>query len=422
MGSKQQGGEYPVVSNVPRKGDEQAVIPHYAIGDGRGNEATVAGFGDLVIGQRLPDILIAWNYDINPERAVETVTGVGAVGIDNSRLYVAVEGGAGTAEVSSKRYIVYRAGYSAQAMFTAAFDTPAAGTTQECGAIDADNGYYLSISTDNQLQVVYSSTHGGIVPTNQYQFNVDILDGTGPSRFKLNPQAMNIYRISYGYLGKLPATFEVYGGTKIGWVLFHTVDTIDIAGGGDNFLAIEEPNLGIRFRTSSDGTANVRLLSGSWNGGIIGGFHDRSLNDHFSFDVTTTITAVVETFIGAMRVKSTYAGKPNKLTVDLHNISGGVDGTKPVVIRVYKNTTLTGGTWVDPIGPTSLIEVNTTATAPALLVSERRHAQALGKTDSFDHSFGDGELRLAAGDTLTFTGYSTNNFDVTLAGDWDELK
>jgi len=233
---------------------------------------------------------------------------------------------------------------------------------------------------------------------------------------------MNIYRISYGYLGKLPATFEIYAGASIGWVMFHVADTIDIYGGGDNFLAIEDPNLAIRFRATSDGTADVRMLSGSWNGGIIGGFHDRSLNDHFSFDVTKAITATTETFIGAMRVKSTYAGKLNKLTVDLHNITGGVEGTKPVVIRVYKNTLISGGTWIDPIGPTSLIEVNTTATAPALQISERRHAQALGKTDSFDHGFGEGELRLSAGDTLTFTGFSANNFEVTLAGDWDELK
>lgn len=422
MASKQQGGEYPVVANVPRKGDEQAVIPYMAIGDNRGNEAMVAGFGELVIGQRLPDILITWNYDINPERATETYTGVGTAGIDTSRLYVAVEGGAGTAEVASKRFIVYRAGYSAQAMFTAAFDTPAPGTTQKCGAIDDTNGYYLSLANDNQLQVNFESTSRGVTTINQFAFNVDTLDGKGPSRFTLNPQGMNIYRICYGYLGKLHATFEVYGGSLIGWVMFHAVDTIDIDGGGDNLLAIEDPNLAIRFQASSDGTANVRIYSGSWNGGIVGGFHDRSLNDHFSFDVTATIAVTTETFIGAMRVKSTYAGKVNKLTVDMHNITGGVDGTKPVIIRVYKNTTLTGGTWNDVIGPSSLIEVNTTATAPALLVSERRHAQALGKTDSFDHSFDDGELRLSAGDTLTFTGQSANNFDVTLAGDWDELK
>lgn len=410
----------PVGARLQRPGtpgEKRQVIPYQALCDYAGRESQVSGFGDLVTGQKHPDVSVVFNYFIDPQFAIPVTTGTGAVGIDVSRLKLSTTAGAGQAQVTSKRDIIYRMGHEAQAMFTCAFGASGAGLQQMAGVYDDNDGYFISLSETGVLQTNHRV--GGVTTTyNQADFNIDTLNGDGLSDFTLNPQALNIYRISYGYLGSLPAIFELYGGTTLGWVPFHTIDTINKTAD----LLLQSPNLPIRFDLVSDGTNDGVMYSGSWTGASIGAERDRSLNDQFGFEVPASIAAGAETVIGSMRVKSLFQGKANKIPIDFHNISGGFDGTKPHIVRVYRNTGLTGANWQNLIGDTSVVEIDLVGTLTGVTAAQLKYATAVSKDGTIDHEFATGELRLSTGDTLTFTVESANTSDIVLAGQWDELR
>lgn len=410
-----------------RRGDDvkfdkiQREIPYHAICDYAGREAQIAGFGEFIVGQKRPDISIVWNYFINPARVKQTSTGTGLASIDTSRLKLAVVGGAGSIAVESNRGIIYRTGHDAFALFTCAFDTKKAGVTQKAGVWDALNGFYLSMENDGQLAV--NHLNGG-VPTTilQTDFNLDNLTGNASecSKFAINPQALLVYRIMYGYLGQFPAYFEVYAGFELGWLPFHTIDIVNV----NNQLILQDPYLSIKFEAASDGTNDVIMYSGSWLGGIIGEKREKNLNDHFAFDASKTLVAGTETVVGSMRVKSTFQGKPNKIPVNFSTLTGSTDGTKAVILKMYRNTPLTASVWTDPIGPTSVVEIDLVGTLTGTSPSEVQYSTVLGKVDSLGpgKEFADEELMLYTGDTYTFTALSVNASEVILGGAWDEWK
>lgn len=411
----------PVAARIAQPGtpgDKRQVIPYSAHCDYAGREAQIAVFGETLVGQKQPDISLVFNYFINPERVVSIVSGGGALSIDASRLKVAVTGGAGEAIAESKRNISYRAGHDAFALFTCSFGESLPGTIQEAGAYNAVNGFYISM--DGAGLHVNHLVGGVLATVDQGDFNLDKLDGSGLSDITLDPQALNIYRITYGYLGKAPAFFEVYAGVAVGWVPFHVFDITNNGGG----LVLTDPLLPIKFRADSDGTNDVAMFSGSWLGGTIGDARRREDNDQFAFDVSKSILGGVETVIGSMRVKTTFQGKPNKIPAEFHVLTAGVEGVKPHIIRIYKNTPLTAPLWLDPIGPTSVVEIDLVGTLTGTAPKELRYSTALGKTADLGPGvhFPIGELRLEVGDTLTFTVFSANNSDVILAGSWEEFK
>lgn len=417
----------PVVARIDVPGTDcgkRQVIPHQAIADYAGRETQVAAYGELLTGQKQLDVSLVFNYFINPERTRQTISGTGANTIDASRLRVAAEGGAGTAEVESKRNIVYRTGHDAFALFTCAFGAGGVGATMKAGPFNGVNGFFISLSETGKLQA--NHLVGGVLTTytqgntDGTGFNLDQLDGSGPSDFTVNPHALLVYRITYGYLGQSPAYFEVQTGAAKGWVPFHTIDI----GNTTADLILTDPILPIKFEATSDGTSDAVMFSGSWLGGVIGNQRTRVDNDQFAFDVSKALVAGVQTHIGTMRVKATFQGKVNKIPAEFHVLTAGVDGTKDHILRIWKNTPLTGAVWVDPIGPTSIIEIDLTGTLTGTSPKELRYSTALGKVDSLGPGieFPIGELRLEVGDTLTFTAYSANASNVVLAGTWEELK
>lgn len=416
----------PVVTRLERSDIpdcRRQIIPYNALADYAGRESQIAAYGELLTGTKQLDVSIVFNYFINPERTRVASSGTGANAIDNSRLKVSAEGGVGTSSIESKRNIVYRTGHDAFALFTCAFNAGGAGATMKAGAFDATNGFYISLSDDGKLQANYLVD--GVLKTytqgaEEGGFNLDQLDGTGLTNFELNPQALTVYRITYGYLGQSPAYFEIQAGAELGWIPFHVVDITNQG----NELILTDPILPIRFEVESDGVDDAAIFGGSWLGGIIGSPRTRIDNDQFAFDVSKSIAAGVENAIGTMRVKATFQGKTNKVPAEFHVLTAGVDGTKGHVIRMYKNTPLTGAVWIDPIGPNSIVEIDVTGTLTGASPDELRYSNPLGRIDSLGTGvvFPIGELRLEVGDTLTFTVESINASEVIVGGTWEELK
>jgi hypothetical protein len=386
--------------------------------DYAGREGLISSFGDFVVGNKLADISVVFNYEVNTERLVSTQSGTGAASVDASRLKISAISGVGGQTIETIGPIPYRPGHNAFALFTYAFDTYKTGITQEIGVGDDNDGYVLTVGSDGKLAVIHRN--GGVeVVTGADDFAFDPLDGSGVSGFILDPSKMNIYRIEYGYLGILPPFLEVYGGALRGWIPFHTIDITNQV----NTLVISDPYLGIRAKVTSDGTNDVTNYSGSWLGGTIGVERTHLANDQFSFAYTKALGSAGTFAVFSLKVLDTYKTKTNKIPVDLHLFSVGVEGNKPHIAYIYKNTTLTSPSWNDIDANNSVMQYDIAGTLPGAPDGKMMRALPLGKADSGERLMEPGEVRVNAGDVLTFVVETTSSTsDIVASAHWDELK
>lgn len=412
------------VNRVPPDGKGIAQhTPTRTLADYAGREAMIAGFGEQVMGFKNPEILAVFNYFVNPKQVKTTASsGDYTITTDASRLKMTAGAGAGVGEAiaESVRNIIYRPGYDSYCTLTAAFDEDLPGTTQDFGPHDDLNGYSISLSNGN-LAVKHFSGEVLVSTTESPNFELDSLDGGGLSGFTVNPQALNLYRIAYGYLGLFPASFEVYGGANIGWVPFHYIDVTGL----DNNLIIQDPYLPIRFTITSDGTNEVSMYSGSWNAGVISGPIPKHLSDSYSEfnDLVAFNGGGIIKPIFSIRNETTFKTKVNKIAADLDIFTASVDGNKLHDICLILNpTTLTGPVW-NSVDSSSIMSVDKVATA--ITGGEMIRIYDLGKVADLGVGarFEVGEIRLLPGDILTVAvDTASNPTDIGASLHWEELK
>jgi hypothetical protein len=229
---------------------------------------------------------------------------------------------------------------------------------------------------------------------------------------------MNIWRITYGYLGVLPAQFEIYGGPGIGWIHFAYISII----GSGNQLAIENPFLPLRMHVTSDGTNEVTMYTGSWSGGTIFIEASRGLHDQFSYDYDVTLGAGTTPII-SIRNNTTFQSKTNHTPISFHNLTAAVDGNKIHKLRLVKNGTLTASTFGISPDANSVAAIDTAATA--ISGGKLLRSYPMGATDSLGigPDFDIGEMLLFPGEHITLVLVTTSTApEVSAAFHWEELK
>ena len=124
------------------------------------------------------------------------------------------------------------------------------GITSACGIFDAGNGIFFQ-SKDNDINVVLrSKTTGSAVDdtVSQNSWNLDTLDGLGPSGHKVDFTKSQIFMIDYEWLG--------VGRVRLGLVLngipiyCHEFDNSNKLSG----VYMSTPNLPLRYQIENDGT------------------------------------------------------------------------------------------------------------------------------------------------------------------------
>ena len=173
----------------------------------RSDNPGIDAFGHLRVS--LPQALFAVlsQYDAEP-LAMEsgfTGTGVTPAHVDDLRMcQLSAGAGTGTSYIQSYAYWSYQPGRSQRIDMTGRFGTPVAGVTTDYGYFDAANGIFYRQDGINGVQwAVRSSTSGGAVDTvvGQADWNLDKLDGNGPSGLSLDPTKVFLMTIDLEFLG-----------------------------------------------------------------------------------------------------------------------------------------------------------------------------------------------------------------------------
>lgn len=289
------------------------------------SSVSIGVFGELLTGGKQDHIGLNFKYpyynttfDLKPQE----VSGDGTITIANSLLSVQSTT-SGTAIVESKYNLMYKAGHTAYADFTASF----VGTgTGFAGAYDNDDGFFVKVSNGTaSIGRLYGGVQTGLVTQNNFNGDADInsIDWTN----------LNVFRIMFGYLGVSNIIFQIRNN---GWKTLHVIQTE----GQINTTTVKNPTFPIRFEAQN----GMIVKTGSANAGLIG--YEINNKRYFTYAGSTTLSSTNLKTALYLHNKTTYQTLANKNKAQLVKINTFIDapatGTGTVEIKIIKNPNVTG--------------------------------------------------------------------------------
>jgi len=164
--------------------------------------------------------------------------------------------GAGTRVRQSKRWMNYQPGKSQLIMCTGVMGTGVAGITRRIGLFETKNGLFFELS-GTTLKVVRRTYTGGSAVDNavsQSSWNLDKMDGTGPSGITINTALTQIFVIDFEWLGVGRVRF----GFNVNGVTYYCHEMLNANSLSVVYMQI--PNLPVRYEISNDGTGPASTL------------------------------------------------------------------------------------------------------------------------------------------------------------------
>lgn len=373
---------------------------------GRSELNTIFGESTAVIPHA--DIEEQFHYNVNTRTLTTTTANGGAASVENDMLKLSSSTATnGSVTVETKKPIRYRPGKEAYALFTAMWDGQGvAGSKQRIGIWNKTDGFYVGFNgTDFVVGYTRDGTDTEVTESN---FNgetehISLLDFT----------KLNIFRISFGWLGTAPCTFEFLGPDHR-WHIMHIIEF-------QNTLtqpSITNPNLHFTIDvTKTSGATDVIMRSASWLGGVHG--EDESAADRFDTGTASATNITTEAVLINFQNVTTFQSKTNRVEVEGVRLSMSSEGTKTGKIKIYKNLSISGASWSNIDATNSVLQVDTAGTvtpSDANLLFEYN----LSRQGTIIDNIEDMDMIIEPGDTITVTGQSASNMDFDFTARWKE--
>lgn len=300
-----------------------------------------------------------------PERWDVMTAGSGSIthNADQACYDLAVSGTDGDlAGIQSHGYLFYEPGHSQLIRLTYTLPPAQANQAARVGYFDDDNGIFLLADENGLALGIRSSTSGSAVENivRQENWNIDPMDGTGPSRHTLDRANAEILYIAFQFLGvgSVALALEIDAETHF----IHRFDHANRITG----QYMQTGSLPIRYELENTGAAGAQTLKAFCSSVIVEG--GGSLKDRQGRQwVAKTGGAGVATttaFRGlvAIRLKSTFgAGGPDNRNMALPTLISVLDaGNKEMELALLHNATITGSpAWSDIEATESGLEYTT---------------------------------------------------------------
>ena len=279
----------------------------------------------------------------------------------------------------SRMYHHYMPGKSQYILESFNFREPRNNTYKAIGYFDDYNGVFakqVGIGTTARYDIVKRSNVGGAVTETaipQSEWNVDSLDGTGPSGINIFFERSQLLFIDYQWLGvgRIRVGFE-NGGT------FHTAHEFTHTGDIE-YVYWSLPSLPVRCEVGNFGAA-VGIASMAQMCATVmseGGYMETGVE--FSADNGGTLIQGSNNSpddykcVMAIRLKNSYKGLQNRSIVrvtDLELLSTSAS-CKFELWRIDDASSITGGTWISA-NDDSVVEYNTTPTSISFTGADKR--------------------------------------------------
>ncbi len=383
---------------------------------------SISGNGHRLVAQPVPQVAINFNYGVLNTELMKTTTASGGTVTQAASMAVLQTGtnAAGSAQLESVGALRYLSGTPNHASFSTVFATPVAGSLQEAGLADLNDGYLLQMVG---VTPTFTRRSGGVDTGFPRAGWYDRLDGTGPSRVKIDFTKLNVWKISFLWHGGGPIVlFVLDPGTRL------YVSVCIVAYPNTAIVpSCLDPILPLHLRVLNQGnTTNVQMSCGSMSGYTDG--HDGTgiiptLGVRTGTNATATVTT--ENAVVSVKNKATnvYGGtNTNRTRVRLMSVSiqyAGAAG-QTATFRIVKGTTLGGSpSFADIDANTSALQKDTAGTT--LTGGRELFARKLngGNSETFDMS--QQNITINPGEVFTFSALATASAACFFATSWLEL-
>ena len=292
----------------------------------------------------------------------EKITGTGSTTFEEYLGMVKLEVGSDAGDQvirQTRRVQRYIPGRQNEISMSVIFGTPTTGIRRRFGLFDAEDGAFFEDGGDGTYYVVCRrNTAGGPLDVRvaREDWNVDKLDGTGPSGIVADPEAIQHMVIEYEWYGAGLVEFKFIINNNA-----YPVHQFEHGNIDPNPWA-STAALPVRIElTNVAGTAGTHTFyQGSHSFATEGRTELLGRQISVSTPVTGKTLTTANTFypVVAIRMKSNAL---NSVVVPDSYAGATLDNTN-IFIRVIENATITGGTWTS-IGDDSAVEYNLTATS-----------------------------------------------------------
>jgi len=273
----------------------------------------------------------------------------------------------GKAYMQSYEYLPYQPGRSQLAFVTFNMVAAVADTLKFAGYSDGVNGVEFQLNGTTKQFIVYSASSLGNETVIQTNWNLDRLDGTGPSGITLDITKTQIFVIDIQalYVGRVRVGFDI-GGTII---YAHEFLHANLA----LYPYIQSANLPIRCGMTCTGTVSTTMNFICSAVISEGGAEDINVFGYTFETNTSRVTSTGGTQLLTLRPKTTFNGITNRMRVGYIDVEVLNLGSTNENIRwdLCVGQAITGGTWADVNTSYSSVEVNTGATlsgSPAIII------------------------------------------------------
>ncbi|MGG1632812.1 collagen-like triple helix repeat-containing protein, partial [Rossellomorea sp. NRS-1567] len=229
-------------------------------------------FNELMTAERTPVLELQSVYGLSDLRDLVTTTGSGTVTSTSVEYQVSVTGGAAdTATLDSVERGRYMPGYAAEAGIGVRVPSgPDTNQVFRWGLFDDENGAYFGQSVAVGIFVAIRR-EGVDTITPQTSWNIDPLDGSGPSGITLNLALGNVFQIQFTWYGYGVVEFNVVVQDPL--TLAQEVVTVHRFR-PVNQTSFTDPNLPLRTQIENQGASSPRsIFVGGRQYSILGKFN-----------------------------------------------------------------------------------------------------------------------------------------------------
>lgn len=305
-------------------------------------------------------------YTLDPQCLTKTVGGAAVNFISNeccARLSTSTANN-DLAIFQSRMYHPYQPGKSQYIMTSFNLHNGESNVRKRVGYFDDENGVFLEL-TENGVSINLRSSASGTPTTttvNQSNWNVDPLNGVGPSKKTLDLSKTQLMFIDFQWLG--------VGSIRVGFAIDGDHIIAHRFKSNANFLTtvyMSNPSLPIRSEIANTGALTTTAMMDHICSTVIseGGYVEVG-TDYSILSGIRTISAGVGNSLPmiCIRLKNTYKGKENRLLARLSMLEVfAIDRNISYRVITYDGSDhVVGGTW-SSVSDESACEYNITATS-----------------------------------------------------------
>ncbi len=198
-----------------------------------------------------------------------------------------------------------------------------------------------SLSSGGESAGTFSQSLAGVTSTetivNQSDWNIDSCDGGGPSGLSCNFTKGNVFQIRYQWLGFGSIDFFIENPITGDYILVHRIEYANTF----TVPSVDNPTLPLFAQAkNTSNTSDVVLEIGSMGGFVEG--RDTLPGLPHSLSVEKIGIGTTETPVMTLHSHDIYQSTLNRVKIKMTLGSISTDGTKNTIIRIRKNTVLTG--------------------------------------------------------------------------------